>query len=159
MDNPRRILLGTDFSDYSKEALDYALFLAKSFEAELYLFHAFEQPVFMPGVNGRVGPEIITWIQGFKEEGWKKLEALAEKMKKEGVKAHPLLKEGVPYREMLNAAKEVKADLIVLGTHGRSGLDRFMMGSVAERVVRQAPCPVFLVKPAGLRVAKGEIKE
>jgi nucleotide-binding universal stress UspA family protein len=63
---------------------------------------------------------------------------------------HLILKEGTPFREIPKVVKEVSADLIVLGTHGRTGLDRFMMGSVAERVARRAPCPILLVKPKAL---------
>lgn len=150
MDIPRRVLMGTDFSDYSKEALDDAILLAKQFGAELYLLHVFDVPTYIPGVASVSGPEVFEWIRTFREEEQKRLESLAEQVRQRGVAVHPILKEGVPFREILKAAKEISADLIVLGTHGRTGLDRLMMGSVAERVVRRSPCRILLVRPKAL---------
>jgi nucleotide-binding universal stress UspA family protein len=144
---PHRILIGTDFSDYSKEALDYAVLLAEHFGAELYLLHVFDIPTYLPGGIRVTGMEFSEWIRSLREGAQKKLEALAGEVRQKGVVVHPILKEGIPFREIPKAVKEVSADLIVLGTHGRTGLDRFMMGSVAERVARRAPCPIFLVKP------------
>jgi nucleotide-binding universal stress UspA family protein len=153
---PHRILMGTDFSDYSKEALDYAVLLAKQFGADLYLLHAFEVPAYyIPGLGGLGGPDIIEWLRSVKEREQKRLETLAGEVRQKGIEVHPILKEGSPDGEILKAVKEVAADLIILGTHGRSGLDRFMMGSVAERVLRQAPCPILLVRP---KVFKSAIK-
>jgi len=153
MSLPRRILVGTDFSDCSKEALEDGVFLAQQFGAELYLVHVFEMPVYILGMGGIPGPEtpeMVAWIASSREREKKRLDLLSEKVRREGVQAHPILKEGTPFREILQAARENAADLIVLGTHGRTGLDRLMTGSVAERVVRHAPCPVFLVKPKAL---------
>jgi len=152
MNIPHRILMGTDFSDYSKEALDYAALLAKQFGADLYLLHAFEVPAYyIPGVGGVGGPDIIEWLRSIREREQKGLETLAEEVRQKGVEVHPILKEGSPVGEILNAVKEIPAEMIVLGTHGRSGLNRFMMGSVAERVLRQAPCPIVLVRPKAFK--------
>ena len=154
MNSPRRILMGTDFSDYSKEALDDAVLLAKQFGADLYLLHVFDVPTYIPGVASVAGPEVFEWIRTFREEERKRLETLAEEFRQRGVMVHPILKEGIPFREIPKAAKEISADLIVLGTHGRTGLDRLMMGSVAERVVRRSPCRILLVRPKTL-IEKG----
>jgi nucleotide-binding universal stress UspA family protein len=148
MNIPRRILMGTDFSDYSKEAYDYAVLLAKQFGADLFLLHALEMPAFfVPGVGRAAGPDVVEWIRALKEEEQKKLQPLEAEAHQKGVKVQSILKEGSPVQEILKAAEEVRAELIVLGTHGRTGLDRFMMGSVAERVSRQALCPIMLVRP------------
>lgn len=148
---PHRILVGTDFSDFSKEALDYAILLAKHFGADLYLVHAFEEPVYIPGVTSLAGPGTVEWVHAFREAERKRLETLAAEARRQGIEVRPILKEGAPFREIPKAAEELKADLIVLGTHGRTGLDRLMMGSVAERVAHRAPCNVFLVKPKTFR--------
>jgi nucleotide-binding universal stress UspA family protein len=146
----RRILMATDFSDYSKEGLDHAVYLAKKIGAEIYLFHVFEQPVYNPAASSRIGAGnivVLEWIKAVREKERRKLMTLAKEVGRKGIKVHPILKEGIPFYEILRSAEETSADLIVLGTQGRTGLDRFMMGSVAERVARSAPCPVYIVRP------------
>jgi len=148
MNIPCRILMGTDFSDYSKDAFDYAVLLAKQFGAELFLLHALEMPAFfVPSVGRAAGPDVVNWIHALKEEEQKKLQPLEAEARQKGVQVQSILKEGTPAQEILNTAGEVRAELIVLGTHGRTGLDRFMIGSVAERVMGQALCPIVLVRP------------
>ncbi|HEY4485645.1 MAG TPA: universal stress protein [Nitrospiria bacterium] len=149
-----RILTATDFSDYSKEALGYAVHMARSFGAELYLLHVFEAPFFShSGVSPNVRPEVHQWILELKKEEGKRLESLAEEVRHQGAKVHPIFKEGTPFLEILKTAGEIPADLIVLGTHGRTGLSHVLMGSVAERVVRKSSCPVFTVKPKAFAAA------
>ena len=115
------------------------------------MFHAFEaSPYKVPAEASTARPGAFEWLRTLKEEEEKRLASLIGKVYQEGVKVYPIFKEGVPFREIPEAAKEVGADLIVLGTHGRTGLERMMMGSVAERVVRGAPCPIFLVRPKAL---------
>ncbi|NKE73638.1 universal stress protein [Candidatus Manganitrophus noduliformans] len=146
----RRILMATDFSNYSKEALDHAVYLAKNVKAELYLFHVFEQPVYNPAASSRIGAgsiAVLEWINNVREKERGRLMTLAKEVGRKGIKVHPILKEGIPFYEILKSAEETSADLIVLGTQGRTGLDRFMMGSVAERVAQKAPCPVYVVRP------------
>jgi nucleotide-binding universal stress UspA family protein len=147
----RRILVATDFSNYSKEALDYASHLAKALKADLFLLHIFETPVYSGiGVSPGVRPKVRQWIKELKAEEAKRLETLAKATERQGVTVHPLFREGIPFLEILEAAQELPADLIVLGTHGRTGLGHVLMGSVAERVVRNAPCPVLTVRPSAL---------
>ena len=152
-----RILMATDFSDYSNEALEYAVHLAGGFGADLYLLHVFEPPFFSPsGVSPGIRPEIRQWIREVKEEEHNKLSKLADQVRHRGPNVHAILKEGTPFLEILKTAGEVPADLIVLGTHGRTGMGHVLMGSVAERVVRKAVCPVFTVKPKALGNKKKE---
>ena len=146
----RRILMATDYSVYSKEALGQAVYLAKKIKAALYLLHVFEPPVYTPAVSSRIGARniaIIEWIKEMRREEGEKLLLLAKEIGRRGIKVRPILKEGSPFREILKAADDLSADLVVLGTQGRTGLDRFMMGSVAERVARKASCAVLIVKP------------
>ncbi len=151
----KRILMATDFSDYSKEALDYAVYLAKTIGADLYLLHVYEIPMLViPGETLSVRTEVYEWLGDLKEDTAKSLEAQADKVRHQGVQVHPILKEGHPFREILNVAQEISADLIVLGTHGRTGLPHVLLGSVAERVVRKASCPVFTVRPKALAPEK-----
>jgi len=144
-----RILAATDFSDYSGEALDYAVSFAKIFGADLYLIHVFEPSYFSPGgVLLSVLPgEIHGWIQSVREEETRKLAALAEKVRAEAGRVETLFKTGMPHEEIVKSAEEIPADLIVLGTHGRGGVAHMLLGSVAERVIRRARCPVLTVKP------------
>jgi nucleotide-binding universal stress UspA family protein len=109
MNIPHRILMGTDFSDYSKEALGYAVLLTKQFGADLYLLHVFEVPVYIPAL-GSAEPE--EWHRAVMEGEKKRLEALRERSAKGGA-VHPNFKEGAPFREILKTAKEVAANLIV----------------------------------------------
>lgn len=146
-----RILMATDFSDYSNEALEYAVHLARGFGADLFLLHVFEPPFFShTGVSPGVRPEIHQWIKEVKEEENNRLNKLAERVRHQGPNVHAILKEGTPFLEILKTAGEIPADMIVLGTHGRTGLGHVLLGSVAERVVRKAACPVFTVKPRAL---------
>jgi nucleotide-binding universal stress UspA family protein len=148
----RRILMATDFSNCSKEALGYASHLAKRLKANLFLIHVFELPVYSDiGVAPSVRPEVQRWLRELKAESARRLEALAKATGRQGVNVRPLIREGSPFLEILEAARELPADLIVLGTHGRTGLAHVVMGSVAERVVRNAPCPVLTVRPKALR--------
>lgn len=141
------LLVATDFSACSKEALNYAIHLAEKMKGRLTLLHVFESPFFYPAeISVGAYPEVYQWLQDFRQDELKKLNALAEQLRKEGLSVEPLFKEGVPSLEIVQTAKEVGADLIVLGTHGRKGLSHVVMGSVAERVSREAPCPIFIVR-------------
>lgn len=147
----KRILMATDFSDYSREALDYAVYLAKTVGADLYLLHVYEIHLLMlSGETLSVRPDVYQWVRDLKEDASKSLDAQAAKVRGSGVQVHTILKEGHPFPEILNTAEEISVDLIVLGTHGRTGLPHVLLGSVAERVVRKASCPVFTVRPKTL---------
>ena len=148
-----RILMATDFSDCSNKALDYAVDWAETFKADLYLLHVFELPFYShTGVTPARQREVRDWIKELKEKESKRLNSLTEKLKKRAVKVQPLLKEGKPFIEIIKTAGAIRTGLIVMGTHGRTGVERLVLGSVAERVVRLAPCPVMTVR--GLRLGR-----
>jgi universal stress protein A len=135
----RSILHPTDFSTYSENAFQLALTLARDYEARLVVVHVAPAPLAVYG-NGLYVPLPANFDEGLKE----KLNEFVAKACE--VPLEKKLYEGDPATEILRAAREFKSDLIVLGTHGRTGLGRLLMGSVAEQVVRKAPCPVLTVK-------------
>jgi len=141
----RRILVPVDFSDTSKKALQYAVPLAAAFDAEVVLVHVME-PFGLPPEMGYLPPELAVSqqeLEGSAREGLEKLRA-----GEIGRRARTQVKVrvGVPWHEIISAANESNADLIILSTHGRTGLRHALLGSVAERVVRHAPCPVLVVR-------------
>lgn len=141
------LLVATDFSACSKEAIGYAIDLSKKTKGRMTLLHIFESPFLYPAETSLGSyPEVYQWLQDFKQEEIKNLDALSDEIRKEGLPVETIFKEGSPSIEIIRTAKEVGADLIVMGTHGRKGLSHVVMGSVAERVAREAPCPVFIVR-------------
>jgi universal stress protein A len=138
----KRIVCATDFSDTAEAAWDLACELARTHEAELVLVHVFiELPIY--------SEVAVTSIQQVWEE--QQLTARIQTAVKRGLGARYLLKTGTAPDEIVQAANDEHADLIVVGTHGRTGIERLVIGSVAERVVRTAPCPVLTVKPRATR--------
>jgi len=135
----RTVLHPTDFSDYSDYAFRLACSLARDYGARLVVVHVVELPVAIYG-NGLVLPP----PQVNKEPLQAKLQQLLPRDPK--VQVEHRLVEGDAATEILRVAGEAKCDLIVMGTHGRTGLGRLLMGSVAEQVVRKASCPVLTVK-------------
>jgi len=141
----RRILCPVDFSEPSENALDYAVDLASKFGADVQLVHVYQLPVYaLPDGAMMAGPEFTTKVTG---ELQKALKDLAEKKTGATVETH--LVEGIPYKEVVRLAGELEADLIVMGTHGRTGIKHLLLGSVAERVVRSSRIPVITVPTAG----------
>jgi nucleotide-binding universal stress UspA family protein len=141
----KRILCPVDFSSYSKAALEEATSLAKAMGSELCLIHAFQNPAYVLPMSGYVGPtaDMITKIR---EQLAAELEGLAAPCRNQGVKTETLVMEGVPYKSIIDYSIEWNANLIVMGTHGRTGLSHVLTGSVAERVVRLARCPVLVTR-------------
>jgi nucleotide-binding universal stress UspA family protein len=139
----RRILCPTDFSPCSKGALEDAVSLAKLTNAEVCLFHVYQNPAQLLPMGGYVGP-VSDMLADLRRQVGVELDALAEPHRASGTVVNALLVEGIPYKGILDRAEEWSADLIVMGTHGRSGVERALAGSVAERVIRLAPCPVLV---------------
>lgn len=137
----KRILFPTDFSENSEYAFLYALALARTFASKLYLLHVVYFPPQMPEFDiGRV-------LDGLVKSAEKNLKKLIQKTAETQVIFHPEVRVGAEYHEITKLAEKEKIDLIVMGTQGRTGLAHAFLGSVAERVVRYAPCPVLTVKP------------
>lgn len=151
----KRILLPTDFSDSAQQARDYACLLAEELQAELHLLHVLSDPLqSAPSFGmGLVSPELL---RRSPEEDRKQeadaLEKLRECLSDEwrtGKQVQFVTRWGNAYVETVRYAREHDVDLIVMGTHGRAGLRHVLLGSVAENIVRHAPCPVLTVRPEG----------
>jgi nucleotide-binding universal stress UspA family protein len=146
MSRLRRILHPTDFSRASGAAFVRAVAMAKAERAQLLLVHVLAPPVPIAG-DGYISPKVYDDLEASaRQYGQKRLAALQAKARKASVKAATLLLDGVAHEQITRAAKRKKADLIVIGTHGRTGLAKFFLGSVASRVVAAAPCPVLTVR-------------
>ncbi|KAB0664057.1 universal stress protein [Oryzomonas japonica] len=140
-----KIMMATDFSDNSDYAFDYALALARQFDAELTIVHVINEPADLRGIYV---PE-ITYEELEKEinQGAKDMMAKFCKNKLADYGNYKtVIASGVPFQEIIAKADETGAALIVIGTHGRTGLEHLVFGSTAERVVRAAHCPVLSVR-------------
>ncbi|MCI0462243.1 MAG: universal stress protein [Gemmataceae bacterium] len=133
------ILHPTDFSDRSDYAFHLACALARDYGARLVLLHVTTAPTVVYG-EGILPPDPELLLQEAREQ-LNRLE-----VPDGNVRAERRLEEGDPVTDTLRVAQEIHADLIVMGTHGRTGLGRLLMGSVAEQVVRKASCPVLTVR-------------
>ena len=141
---PKTILVPTDFGDDANAALSHALDFAKALDAEVVLEHGYELPVI--GYPNDAAMIATTDLASRIAEGAQLgLDKTLEAHRDSGVRMRGIVKEGPTWRTILDAASEVSADLIVMGTHGRRGLSRALLGSVAEKVVRTATCPVMTV--------------
>jgi universal stress protein A len=142
----RRILHPTDYSGASRAAFRKAIETAKTSRAELLIAHVMSPVVPVPGegyVSPRMYDELATSSRAWAQ---KKLDALVAQAKKARVRAKGFLLEGAPHEEIVRFARARRVELIVLGTHGRTGLAKLFLGSVAERVVSAALCPVLTVR-------------
>ena len=140
-----KILCPVDFSEYSDYALDYALDLAKMFDAHLQLLHVIEVP-FLPSYVMAGVPDLSMPVEQIEEGARRGMQETLEKCRQKWQKIEGDVRAGTTFLEIISCAREMDADLIVIGTHGRSGLSHMIIGSVAEKVVRKAPCPVLSVK-------------
>lgn len=140
----KKILAPTDFSPASEKGLKYALRFAREFGAEVMLLHILEPivPLTFEGVSMRLPIEETVW-----SDAAKALKTLEVSARAKGVTTvRAMTRQGIASHEIVDAAKEFDVDLIVMATHGYTGLRHFCIGSTAERVVRAAPCPVLVVR-------------
>jgi len=147
-----RILWPTDFSPLAKAAQPHAVGLAMEANAELVLLHVLPSlaAYAVPDLSGALS---VSLQQRSRAAAQRQLRRLEKKVKGPNFRTHTVLTEGVAFHQIIRAAKQFRCDLIVLATHGRTGLVHAIMGSVAENVLRRAPCPVLTVRP--LRFQRG----
>ncbi len=146
MKGVRRILHPTDFSRASGAAFLKAVALAKESRAELLLVYVLLPPTPFIG-DGYVSPKTYEELEAAaRRSAQRELAKVAARAQKAKARVKAVLVEGVPYDRIARVARSKRADLIVMGTHGRSGLSKFFLGSVAERVIARAPCPVLTVR-------------
>lgn len=142
----KRILVPIDFSAGSLEAVDYAVQLARRFAAELVILHVVE-PVYAAEPNV-ASTDLTTLLDEQQRTAAEQLERIRVSVERHGQRGRTLVECGVPARVIVEVARRTAADLIVIATHGRTGLSHMLIGSVAERVVRLAGCPVLTVPPS-----------
>ena len=141
----RRILVATDFSAASRPAIRQALALARSEGAELFIVHVLAPPGPV-GTDAMLFPRVYEELDAaMRQDAEMRLRRLLRRVRAAGARASALLLRGAADRQILRSARSKRADLLVLGTHGRTGLARMLLGSVATRVIPLAPCPVLTV--------------
>jgi universal stress protein A len=144
---PKNILVPTDFSEYSDKALQEAIDIAKQYKAKITLLHVIELVIHCT-VDYCLDPQTITQVEMESITASKKM--IQDQMNKfpeaKAVEVIPDIRKGAPYEEILKAQEEKKCDLIVIASHGQTGLMRFLVGSVAEKVLRHSKGPVLLVR-------------
>jgi nucleotide-binding universal stress UspA family protein len=142
----RRILHPSDFSPASRAAFAKAVVLARANRAELIVAHVLV-PALPMVADGYVAAKAYRDLEAAaRRQGQRRLATLVARAKRAGVRARALLLDGAAAERIVGAARSRRADMIVIGTHGRTGLARVMLGSVAGRVVSQARCPVLTVR-------------
>jgi nucleotide-binding universal stress UspA family protein len=152
---PRTILVATDFSEHADHALEYAAELARQLDATLHLVHAITIPVM--GVAEMGVAYSAATIESITKHAQEQLDTRTARYR-DRVSLAPVRLEVGDARDTIDrAAEQIGADLIVIGTHGRRGLRRVLLGSIAESVVRSAPCPVLTIRQAPVTSRTGGI--
>jgi nucleotide-binding universal stress UspA family protein len=141
----QRILVPLDFSEHASAVLEWAIHLAVEHTSQVVLVHAYHPPVEFQQLEGAYLPPDF-W-SNVKREAEQSLARYAEQVRGQGLACDVLVREGYPATVIEEAAAELGADLIVIGTRGHTGLKHLLLGSIAERVVQKAPCAVLTVKP------------
>ena len=140
----QHVLVPIDFSATADRALAYAIALGQQFHARLTLLHVLDlTPVTMDEMTAGVA---ATYLEAQETEAQRLLQASLERVQRAGLQGESLLVQGTPTQTIIDTAAEQGVDLIIMGTHGRTGLAHMFLGSVAEHVVRQGPCPVLVVR-------------
>ena len=140
----QRILVPVDFSENAAPVLEWAAHLAKEHHSRITLLHVYHLPVEFQQLEGAyLPPDFWSNVKGEAEQ---QLGRYAESLRGRGLEVDALVREGYPATVIVDEAENLSADLIVIGTRGQSGLKHLLLGSIAERVVQKAPCPVLTVK-------------
>lgn len=149
------VLVPMDFSEHSENALEYGLGLAEKFGADVHLLHCYCEDMFSMIAYGPDHVPIIPhdFEKQVRQAAAEKLSGYREKITDRGLKAESHLSKLVPSDAIVRTADELGTDLIVMGSHGLTGLKHVVLGSVAERTIRHASCPVLTVKMRGKKAA------
>jgi nucleotide-binding universal stress UspA family protein len=142
----KTILVPTDFSQASEVALRYGKAFAEAFGASLHLLHVVEEPLVPAWTSEGYIPALEGVRQELERRAREKLEQLLQPDERQQYQVQLALRTGSPFVEIIRYARDQQIDLIVMGTHGRGPIAHMLLGSVAERVVRKAPCPVLTVR-------------
>jgi universal stress protein A len=144
-----RILVPTDLSEFSQHAVRYGCEFARRFGAQLHLLTVVQDVVALIPEPGMAFPAPGEYMQELRDASFEALQRVPESDLGQGLQITREVRVGTPFLEIVRHAKDINADLVVIGTHGRSGLAHVLLGSTAEKVVRKAPCPVLTVRPQG----------
>jgi universal stress protein A len=142
----KSVLHPTDFSEPSKHALKYAVAFAEEFHAKLYVLHVIEEISSALYFDMLQAPPLAQLMVDIENQARKALEDILPADVRSRIETEYLIRKGVPFLEIIRCAEQMQMGVIVLGTHGRTGLKHALFGSVAEKVVRKAPCPVLSVR-------------
>ncbi len=140
------ILVPTDFSKSSENALRYAVAFAEKFGAQLYLLHVVQDLTWFIPEAILVAPAAIPPTEQFHTAALTALDRVIKGLNLPGIKTQAEVRQGIPFQGIIEFAREKNVDLIVMGTHGHTGLAHVFLGSTAEKVVRKGPCPVLTVR-------------
>jgi nucleotide-binding universal stress UspA family protein len=139
----KKILVPIDGSDYSNRAAEYAIGVAKAQKAEVLLVYVVDELVIDQFSGGAERSAVEAELKGAGQRAVRYAESLLEKA---GVKYSSMLLKGRPFEQIVNTTKSFDVDLVVMGTYGRRGAERILIGGVAERVIEYSPCPVLVIK-------------
>ncbi len=142
----KKILCSIDYSECSKEALRYAVSFAMKDEAKLYLLHVIDIRSFDQSLDTKA--KQVSDDETIKQLETRLLECIPEEIR-DGMQVEALVVRGIPFAEIISISKKNNVDMIVMGSHGRTGIAHILLGSVSEKVVRRAPCPVLIVRQSG----------
>jgi len=145
METIQKILVPIDFSDYSKKALQYSIDFAKQFNAEIILVYVIE-PLMYPADLSMGQMVIPQSTVNLSEKSKIELELLAKNEIGDQLNFDVIVKTGKPFIEIIETASETDSDLIIISTHGHTGVEHLLFGSTSEKVVRKAPCPVLTLR-------------
>ena len=140
----KHILFPTDFSDYANHARPYAVELAKKFGAKVTIIHVIAAPTY--AVSYEIAVDVSLLHEEIQKGAEKRIRELAESMRAEGIEISTIVEVGSGFPEIIRAARDGEAGLIVMATHGWGAVKHLLLGSTAERIVRKAPCPVLTVR-------------
>jgi nucleotide-binding universal stress UspA family protein len=144
----KTILFPTDFSNGARAAMDHAISLAGDYQAKLILLYVIQDisiaEWYVPSTLA-----VTNLVEDMQKSAWQEMDKWIAEVSAKVKDAEKMVVRGVPFAEIIQTAKDKKADMIVIGTHGRSGIDHMLFGSTAEKVVRKASCPVLTVRIAG----------
>jgi nucleotide-binding universal stress UspA family protein len=143
----KKILVPTDFSEFSERSILYGISLAEQYNAELYIFSAIDDRIFDDSLFVVYAEHEI--LQNRRRIYEEQMNKAVEKIMVQhpNIKLHKTIKQGIAFVEIINFAREEDVDLIIMGSHGKTGIAHLLIGSTTEKVVRKAPCPVLTVRP------------
>lgn len=144
----KTILFPTDFSQGARAAMDHAVSLAQDYDAKLILLYVI-QDISIAEWYIPSSLSVTDLVEDMQKSAWKEMDKWGREAAGKVKDTEKQVVRGVPFVEIIRTAKERNADLIVIGTHGRTGIDHMLFGSTAEKVVRKAGCPVLTVRVAG----------